>query len=147
MKKPLNLVIALLLPAALCLQASAQSEILMPVEETAAPAEPAPEPAAKQQAPKKKAVKKKTAKKKKKAKTAEPVSEYKFTSAEPSQPYTFNRAADPIIKAPEEKKKKKKKTAGKKDAAGKGSKQSAPREKSKGVEQPPQEPAQDGEVE
>lgn len=147
MKKLLNLVIALLLPAALCLQASAQSEILMPVEETAAPAEPAPEPAAKKPAPKKKIVKKKTAKKKKKAKTAEPVSEYKFTSSEPSQPYMFNKTADPIIKAPEEKKKKKKKAAVKKDTAVKGSKQSAHREKPKGEEQPPQEPQQDGESE
>lgn len=145
MKKTLKLVIALLLPAALCLQASAQSMITMPIEETAAPAEPDPEPAAKKPAPKKKAVKKKTAKKKKKAKAPEPVSEYKFTSDEPSQPYTFNRAADPIIKAPEVKKKKKKKAAVKKDAAVKGSK--ATREKSKGGEQPPQEPPRDEESE
>ena len=64
MKKLLNLLLALLLPAALCLPVFAEEEGSAP-KETAQPEKKA----AKKPAPKKKA---------KKKKKAEPVSEYKF---------------------------------------------------------------------
>ncbi|MDD2805228.1 MAG: hypothetical protein PHV33_06705 [Elusimicrobiales bacterium] len=87
MKKKFTLLLALLLPAALCLPVFAE-DAAAPAGETAA--EAAPKPAAKKPAPKKKA-------KKKKKKTA-PVSEYKFTSVEKTETYKFDRKANPIVK-------------------------------------------------
>lgn len=96
MKKILNLLLALLLPAALCLPAAAQDESTAPAEgtEAAAPAKPA----VKKPAPKAKA------KKKKKKKPAAPVSEYKFTSADAVPAYKFDKKANPIVKPAPKKK-------------------------------------------
>lgn len=93
MKKILNLFLALLLPAALCLPAAAQEDSTAPAEgtEAAAPAKPA----VKKPAPK--------AKKKKKKKPA-PVSEYKFTAAEAVPTYKFDKKANPIVKPAPKKK-------------------------------------------
>lgn len=100
MKKLLNLAIALLLPAALCLPVFAQEDGAAPAEgaEAAAPAKPAPKPAANKPAPKKKPAKKK------KKKPAKPVSEYKFTAAEAVPTYRFDKKANPIVKPPPKKK-------------------------------------------
>ncbi len=97
MKNVLNLVLALLLPAALCLPASAQEDGAAPKEEsaTAETAKPAAKPAAKKTAHK--------AKKKKKKKAA-PVSEYKFTSADAVPDYKFDKKANPIVKPAPKKK-------------------------------------------
>lgn len=112
MKKLLNLLIALLLPAALCLPASAQDEGDAPSEETAAaaPEKPAAKPAAKKTAPKKKAAKKK------KKKAPKPVSEYKFPAAEATPTYKFDKKANPIMKPAKKKKKTSSKPAAKKPA-------------------------------
>lgn len=111
MKKLLNLFIALLLPAALCLPARAQDEGEAPSEETAAaPEKPAAKPAVKKAAPKKKAAKKK------KKKAAKPVSEYKFPSAEATPTYKFDKKANPIMKPAKKKKKTSTKAAAKKPA-------------------------------
>lgn len=95
MKKILNLLLAILLPAALCLPAAAQDESTAPAEgtETAAPEKPA----AKKPAPKAKA-------KKKKKKKPAPVSEYKFTAAEAVPTYRFDKKANPIVKPAPQKK-------------------------------------------
>lgn len=99
MKKILNLVLAFLLPAALCLPASAQEDGDAPDEESVAAdtAKPAAKPAAKKPAPKAKP------RKKKKKKTA-PVSEYKFTSADAVPDYKFDKKANPIVKPAPKKK-------------------------------------------
>ena len=99
MKKILNLLLALLLPAALCLPASAQEDGAAPAEESAAEGteKPAAKPAAKKPAPKAKA-------KKKKKKKAAPVSEYKFTSADAVPTYKFDKKANPIVKPAPKKK-------------------------------------------
>ena len=118
MKIILKLIIALLLPAALCLPVFAQDE------EGAAPpagtttesdvrpmvkpaARPAAKPAAKKAAPKKKPAKKKK-------KPAKPVSEYKFTSADAVPAYKFDKKANPIVKKVPPKKKGAAKPAAKK---------------------------------
>jgi len=99
MKKILNLLLAILLPAALCLPASAQEDGAAPAEESAAEGadKPAAKPAAKKPAPKAKA-------KKKKKKKAAPVSEYKFTSADAVPTYKFDKKANPILKPAPKKK-------------------------------------------
>ena len=99
MKKILNLLLAVLLPAALCLPASAQEDGAAPIEESAAAetAKPAAKPAAKKPAPKAKP-------KKKKKKKAAPVSEYKFTSADAVPDYKFDKKANPIVKPAPKKK-------------------------------------------
>ncbi|OGR76983.1 MAG: hypothetical protein A2X32_06795 [Elusimicrobia bacterium GWC2_64_44] len=109
MKKKLILLLALLLPAALCLPAFAE-DAAAPAGETAA--EDAPKPAAKKPAPKKKA---------KKKKKPAPVSEYKFNSVDKTETYKFDRKANPILK-PAKKKAAPKKAAPKKapDSVGVG---------------------------
>lgn len=87
MKKRFNLLLALLLPAALCLPVFAE-DAAAPAGETAA-AE-GHEHAAKKPAPKKKA--------KKKKKKAAPVSEYKFNAVDKTETYKFDRKANPILK-------------------------------------------------
>ncbi|MEK7722491.1 MAG: hypothetical protein AAB359_08890 [Elusimicrobiota bacterium] len=98
MKKLLNLVITLLLPAALCLPACAQDYGAGPKEEAAAEIKPAAKPAAKKPAPKKKPAKKK------KKKSVKPASQYKFTAVEAPPSYKFDKKANPIVKAPAKKK-------------------------------------------
>jgi len=102
MKKLLNLALALLLPAAVCLPVFAQDEEgAAPKEDASGTASEAPAP---KPAPKKAAAKKKAPAKKKKKKPAKPVSEYKFTAADSVPTYKFDKKADPIIKAPKKKK-------------------------------------------
>jgi len=98
MKIKFNLLLALLLPAALCLPVLA--------EEAAAPAGEAAAEDVHKHAEKKPAAKKKAKKKKK----AAPVSEYKFNAVEKTETYKFDRKANPIVK-PVKKKAAPKKTA------------------------------------
>lgn len=88
MKKTLNLLLALLLPAAFCLPAFAEDAA---PKEGAASSDTA-KPAAK------KAAKPAHKKKAKKKKPAPPVDEYKFSAVEKTETYKFDREANPIVK-------------------------------------------------
>lgn len=88
MKKTLNLLLALLLPAAVCLPVSAGDAAPKEGAASTDTAKPS-KPAAKKPAPKKKA---------KKKKKPAPVNEYKFGAVEKTETYKFDREANPIVK-------------------------------------------------
>jgi len=119
MKKSLKLILAVLACASLSLPVFAQDESAPgdgqqdQSADQQPPAPPAEAPAARPPAPKP-AAKKAGSKKKKavKRKKEKEVSEYKFTSDEPTATYKFDKKAEPILK-----KSKTKKKAGKKGEA------------------------------